>query len=227
MTIEPSDRGNCPGVMTSYQYIRDPAEIYRRSFAIIAGEADFSALPVALHPVARRLIHTGGMVDLLDDLVFSDGVAEAGTAALAAGAPIICDVTMVAAGITKRLLPAGNEVLCALDDTRTNIIAAKDLTTRSAAAMEVLADRFAGAIVAIGNAPTALFRVLELVAAGAPKPAVVLGFPVGFVGAVESKQALVGNTLELPYIALKGRRGGSAYAAAAVNALALGEKTHG
>nr|WP_306268545.1 precorrin-8X methylmutase [Pararhizobium sp. IMCC3301] len=213
--------------MTSYQYIRDPAEIYRRSFEIIAGEVDFAALPVALHPVARRLIHTGGMVDVLDDLVFSQGAAEAGTAALAAGAPIICDVTMVVAGITKRLLPAANAVLCALDDTRTNVIAANQLTTRSAAAMEVLADRFDGAIIAIGNAPTALFRVLELVAGGAPKPAMVLGFPVGFVGAVESKLALCGNLLDLPYIALNGRRGGSAYAAAAVNALALGEKTHG
>lgn len=219
--------GNDAGDMTDYQYIKDPAEIYRQSFAIIAEEADFSALPVALHPVARRLIHSGGMVDVPDDLVFSDAAAEAGTAALAAGAPIICDVTMVAAGITKRLLPAGNEVLCALDDTRTSVIAAKQLTTRSAAAMEVLADRFDGAIIAIGNAPTALFRVLELVAGGAPTPAVVLGFPVGFVGAVESKQALAGNMLDLPFIALKGRRGGSAYAAAAVNALALGEKTHG
>lgn len=213
--------------MSQFDYIKDPAEIYRRSFAIIADEVDFSALPAAMHGVARRLVHTGGMVDILNDLVFSDNAAEFGAKALANNAPIICDVTMVEAGITKRLLPKANKTLCALDDTRTNIIAARDLTTRSAAAMDVLADRFEGAIIAIGNAPTALFRVLELVAAGAPAPALVLGFPVGFVGAAESKQALAENTLNLPFIALTGRRGGSAYAAATVNALALGEATHG
>lgn len=212
--------------MARYDYIKDPAEIYRQSFAIIAQEVDFSRLSKAMHPVARRLIHTGGMVDILDDLVFSDGAAEKGAAALQAGAPILCDVTMVAAGITKRLLPASNQVKCALDDTRTNIIAARENTTRSAAAMDVLADQFDGAIVAVGNAPTALFRVLELVADGAPKPALVVGFPVGFVGAMESKDALVANELDLPFLALKGRRGGSAYAAAAINALALGEATH-
>ncbi|MEH6724802.1 MAG: precorrin-8X methylmutase [Hyphomicrobiales bacterium] len=213
--------------MSQFDYIKDPAEIYRRSFAIIADEVDFSALPAAMHGVARRLVHTGGMVDVLDDLVFSDNAAEFGAKALANNAPIICDVTMVEAGITKRLLPKANKTLCALDDTRTNIIAARDLTTRSAAAMDVLADQFEGAIIAIGNAPTALFRVLELVAAGAPAPALVLGFPVGFVGAAESKQALAENTLNQPFIALTGRRGGSAYAAATVNALALGEATHG
>jgi precorrin-8X/cobalt-precorrin-8 methylmutase len=211
----------------SFDYIKDPAEIYRRSFAIIAEEVDFSTLPAAMHGVARRLVHTGGMVDILDDLVFSEEAAEIGARALASNAPIICDVTMVEAGITKRLLPTANKTICALDDTRTNIIAAKQLTTRSAAAMDVLAESFAGAIIAIGNAPTALFRVLELVAAGAPEPALVLGFPVGFVGAAESKQALAENKLNLPFIALTGRRGGSAYAAATVNALALGEATHG
>lgn len=213
--------------MSQFDYIKDPAEIYRRSFEIIAEEVDFSALPTAMHAVARRLVHTGGMIDVLDDLEFSDGAAEIGAKALANNAPIICDVTMVEAGITKRLLPAANRTLCALDDTKTNIIAAKELTTRSAAAMDVLADQFEGAIIAIGNAPTALFRVLELIAAGAPVPALVLGFPVGFVGAAESKQALVENPLNLPFIALTGRRGGSAYAAATVNALALGEATHG
>lgn len=213
--------------MSTFDYIKDPAEIYRRSFAIIADEVDFSALPASMHSIARRLVHTGGMVDVLDDLVFSDNAAEFGANALANNASIICDVTMVEAGITKRLLPAANTILCALEDTQTNIIAAKKLTTRSAAAMDVLADQFEGAIIAIGNAPTALFRVLELVASGAPAPALILGFPVGFVGAEESKQALVNNTLDLPFIALTGRRGGSAYAAAAVNALALGEASHG
>lgn len=213
--------------MAEFDYIKDPAEIYRKSFSIIADEVDFSALPVAMHPVARRLIHTGGMTDVLDDLMFSKGAAEVGASALASGAAILCDVTMVVAGITKRLLPSANQVICALDDTKANIIAAKANTTRSAAAMDVLADQFEGSIIAVGNAPTALFRILELVAAGAPKPALVLGFPVGFVGAAESKSALATNAFDIPFIALGGRRGGSAYAAAAVNALALGEATHG
>lgn len=213
--------------MAEFDYIKDPAEIYRKSFSIIADEVDFSAVPFAMHPVARRLVHTGGMTDVLDDLVFSEGAAELGAAALVSGAAILCDVTMVAAGITKRLLPAANQIVCALDDTKTNIIAAKSNTTRSAAAMDVLADRFGGAIIAVGNAPTALFRILELVDNGASKPALVLGFPVGFVGAAESKAALAVNELGIPFIALNGRRGGSAYAAAAVNALALGEATHG
>lgn len=213
--------------MAGFDYIKDPAEIYRKSFSIIADEVDFSSLPKAMHPVARRLIHTGGMIDVLEDLVFSDGAAEAGALAMSKGADILCDVTMVAAGITKRLLPSTNQVVCALDDTQTNIIAAKSNTTRSAAAMDVMAEQFDGSILAIGNAPTALFRVLELVENGAAKPALILGFPVGFVGAVESKLSLVSNELGIPFIALKGRRGGSAYAAAAVNALALGEATHG
>lgn len=213
--------------MAGFDYIKDPAEIYRKSFSIIADEVDFASLPKAMHPVARRLIHTGGMIDVLEDLVFSDGAAEAGALAMSKGADILCDVTMVAAGITKRFLPSTNQVVCALNDTQTNIIAAKSYTTRSAAAMDVLVEQFDGSILAIGNAPTALFRVLELVENGAAKPALILGFPVGFVGAVESKLALVSNELGIPFIALKGRRGGSAYAAAAVNALALGEATHG
>ncbi len=209
--------------MESFDYIKDPAEIYRRSFATIDAEVDFSSLPASMHAVARRLIHTGGMVDVIDDLACSKDAATLGAQALKQRAPILCDVQMVAAGVTKRFLPMGNEVLCALDDTRTNIIAARENTTRSAAAMEVLAERFEGAILAIGNAPTALFHAMELIAHGAGKPALILGFPVGFVGAVESKDALIANKLEVPFIALKGRRGGSAYAAAAVNALALGE----
>lgn len=213
--------------MADFDYIKDPAEIYRKSFSIIADEVDFSSLPASMHAVARRLIHTSGMTDVLDDLVFSEGAAEVGAVALTTGANILCDVTMVAAGVTKRLLPSTNQVICALDGTQTNIIAAKSNTTRSAAAMDVLAEQFEGSILAIGNAPTALFRVLELVESGAAKPALVLGFPVGFVGAAESKLALASNDLGIPYIALNGRRGGSAYAAAAVNALALGEATHG
>lgn len=213
--------------MADFTYIKDPAEIYRKSFAIINDEVDFSTLPVAMHPIARRLIHTGGMTDVLNDLKFSADAADLGTSALKSGAAIICDVQMVKSGITKRVLPASNPIVCALDDTKANIIAAKTHTTRSAAAMDVVADQFDGAIIAIGNAPTALFRVLELVSRGAAKPALVLGFPVGFVGAAESKAALVANELDVPFIALCGRRGGSAYAAATVNALALGDATHG
>ncbi|PCJ87580.1 MAG: precorrin-8X methylmutase, partial [Hyphomicrobiales bacterium] len=192
--------------MAQFDYIKDPAEIYRRSFAAIDEEVDFSALPASMHALARRLIHTGGMIDVIDDVVFSPDAAKIGAAALKQRAPILCDVQMVAAGITKRFLPMNNEVLCALDDTQTNIIAARDGTTCSAAAIEVLAEQFGGAVLAIGNAPTALFHALELVAEGADKPALILGFPVGFVGAIESKAALIANELEIPFIALKGRR---------------------
>ena len=204
----------------SYDYLRDPDAIYRESFARIRAEADLSALPAALHKLALRLAHAGGDSAVLRDLVWSDDAIAAGAAALAAGAPILVDAAMVKAGIAARRLPRRNKVLCLLGDKRVPALAARLGTTRSAAAVELWRPHLAGAVVAIGNAPTALFHLLELIAAGAPKPALVLGFPVGFVGAAEAKAALAENAFGLPFVALAGRRGGSAFAAAAVNALA-------
>ncbi|WP_372517662.1 precorrin-8X methylmutase [Frankia tisae] len=201
-------------------YIRAGAEIYRRSFATIRAEARLDGLPADVARVAVRMIHSCGMVDLVDDLAFSPGVAAAARAALLAGAPVLCDAQMVAAGVTRRRLPADNEVLCLLGDPRVPGLAAELATTRSAAAVDLWADRLAGAVVAIGNAPTALFRLLELVAAGAGRPAAVLGVPVGFIGAAESKQALVDDPTGLEFLVVHGRRGGSAMAVAAVNAIA-------
>jgi precorrin-8X/cobalt-precorrin-8 methylmutase len=204
-------------------YLRSPSEITRRSFEIVAAEADLASLPADLAPVAARIVHACGMPDVVADLAFSPGAAAAGRAALAASAPILCDVRMLASGLAKGRLPADNLVVVAVDQPGAAEVAARTCQTRSAAGMELLADRFAGAVVAIGNAPTALFRLIELVADGAPKPALVLGFPVGFVGAAESKEALVENRMSLSFIALRGRRGGSAMAAAALNALILAD----
>ena len=203
-------------------HIRDPAEIYRQSFEMIRREADLSRYSNGLEDIAVRLIHACGMIDIVDDLVMSSDAATAGKAALRHGRPIVCDVEMVRKGIIRRLLPDGLPVLCGLSDERTEDLAQKLETTRSAAAFEVLSQEIAGGIVAIGNAPTALFRLLELVADGATRPALVLGFPVGFVGAAESKAALAQNTHGIPFMTLAGRRGGSAIAAAALNALILG-----
>lgn len=203
----------------STDYIRDGAEIYRRSFAIIRAEADLARFTPAEERVAVRIIHACGMVEVAADIAFAPGAAEAGIAALAAGAPVLCDASMVADGVTRARLPAGNAVLCTLRDPRVVDLAATLGTTRTAAAMELWADTLGGAIVAIGNAPTALFRLLELIDAGAPRPACVVGIPVGFVGAMESKAALAARP-DLPWIVVRGRRGGSAMAAAAVNALA-------
>lgn len=203
-------------------YIRDPAEIYRQSFATIGREADLANLPADLRPVAVRLIHACGMVDLVDDLAFSDDAAEAGRRALEAGAPVFCDVEMVRHGIIARRLPAGNEIVCMLNDSHVPEMAERMGTTRSAAQVDLWAERLGGAIVAIGNAPTALFRLLELIDAGAPKPALIVGMPVGFVGAAESKAELAGDPRGVPFVTVKGRRGGSAMAAAAVNAIAGG-----
>ena len=203
-----------------FAYVRDPAEITRRSFEIIAAEADLTSLPPDIAPLAARIVHACGMPDIVADLAFSPGAGAHGRTALAAGAPILCDVRMVAAGLmTARL--AGNRVHVALDDPGAVDLARSSGHTRTAAGMECLRDRFAGAIVVIGNAPTALFRLLELVADGAPSPALVLGFPVGFVGAAESKAALAEKGRDLPFVTLHGRRGGSAIAAAAMNALIL------
>jgi precorrin-8X/cobalt-precorrin-8 methylmutase len=201
-------------------YERDGAAIYRASFATIREEADLARLPAALERVAVRMVHACGMTDLVDDLAWSQDFAPAATAALAGGAPVLCDAAMVAAGITRSRLRAGNDVVCTLGDPRVPGLAARLGTTRSAAAVELWRDRLGGALVAVGNAPTALFHLLELVAAGAPRPAAVVGVPVGFVGAAESKAALAGSPLRLPYLVVAGRRGGSALASAAVNALA-------
>lgn len=212
-----------------YTYEHDPSAIYRQSFSTVRAEAALDRLPAAMEPVAIRLIHACGMTDIVTDLMFSDDAVQAGREALVKGAAVFTDVEMVAHGIIRSRLPAKNDVLCTLNDARVPTLA-KDLgTTRSAAAVELWRDRLEGSVVAIGNAPTALFHLLEAIAAGGPKPAIVLGFPVGFVGAAESKQALAENPFALPYIALNGRRGGSAMAAAAVNALAAGlpEETAG
>lgn len=203
-------------------YVRDPAEIYRQSFAAIRREADLSRFSGGIEALAVRLIHACGMVDLAGDILFSEGAVEVGRAALAAGAPVICDAEMVRHGIIRRLLPAGNEVLCLLGDARVRPLAEGLATTRSAAQVDLWDGHLAGAVVAIGNAPTALFRLLERLDAGAPKPAVILGFPVGFVGAAESKAELAADPRGVPFVTVRGRRGGSAMASAAVNALAGG-----
>jgi precorrin-8X/cobalt-precorrin-8 methylmutase len=202
------------------EYVRGGAEIYRRSFATIRAEADLGGLPADVERVAVRMIHACGMVDLVADLAYSPDVVAKARAALLAGAPILCDATMIASGVTRKRLPADNEVLCTLTDPRVPALAADLGTTRSAAALELWVDRLADAVVAIGNAPTALFRLLELLDAGAPRPTAILGLPVGFVGAVESKVALAEHTAGVPYLVVHGRRGGSAMAVAAVNAIA-------
>ena len=205
--------------MSRYDYIRDGAEIYRRSFAIIRAEADLTRFSAEEEPVALRVIHACGDVKAAADLVFATGAVAAAREALERGAPILCDSQMVAAGVTRARLPADNKVICMLNDSRVPALAAHLATTRSAAAVELWRPQLQGSIVAIGNAPTALFHLLEIVGGGAPKPAVVLGFPVGFVGAAESKDALIAHQ-RIPYLVARGRRGGSAMAAAAVNALA-------
>ena len=205
--------------MKAYDYIQDGAAIYERSFAIIRTEADLARFNGAAERVVVRMIHACGMTDLPRDVEMSDDFAEAAQGALRAGAPILCDAKMVANGVTRARLPAGNDVLCTLDDPQVPALAAEMGTTRSAAAMELWRPRLAGSVVVIGNAPTSLFRLLELLDAGAPKPAAVIGIPVGFVGAAESKEALAKDG-RVPFVVVHGRRGGSAMAAAAVNALA-------
>ncbi len=202
-----------------FDYIRDPQQIYRRSFAEVRSAADLTRLPADIEPIAVRLIHACGMPDVADDLAFSEDAAEAGRRALEGGAPVLVDAEMVAAGITRTRLPAANPVLCTLNEAAVPELAEQLGTTRSAAALELWHPHLGGAVVAIGNAPTALFRLLELLAEGVEPPALVLGFAVGFVGAAESKDALIANAGAVPYITLRGRRGGSALAAAAVNAL--------
>lgn len=209
---------------TGYQYERDGAAIYRRSFSIIRAETDLSGVPADLEKVAVRIVHSCGMPDVVSDLRFSPGAGAIARAALAAGAPILADARMVADGVTRSRLPASNRVVCTLGDPSVAELATSMGTTRSAAAMELWADDLDGAVVAIGNAPTALFRLLEMLDEGAPRPAVILGFPVGFVGAAESKEALAAHGAGVPFLTVLGRRGGSAMAAAAVNALAQEEE---
>ncbi|RTL68728.1 MAG: precorrin-8X methylmutase [Pseudonocardiaceae bacterium] len=204
--------------MTS-TYIRDGAEIYRQSFATIRAEADLSRLPEDVAHVAVRMIHACGQVDLVDDIAASAGVVAAARQALRAGAPILCDAMMVAAGVTRARLPRDNEVVCTLRDERVPALAQELGNTRSAAALELWRPHLQGAVVAIGNAPTALFHLLDMIDAGAPRPAAVLGIPVGFIGAAESKDALAART-DLEHLVVRGRRGGSAITAAALNALA-------
>ncbi|OBI96990.1 precorrin-8X methylmutase [Mycobacterium asiaticum] len=201
-------------------YIRDAAEIYRQSFATIRAEADLTRFPADIERVVVRLIHTCGQVDVAEHVAFTDDVVARAGAALRAGAPVLCDSSMVAAGITTARLPAGNEVVSLVADPRAPDLAAARQTTRSAAGVELWADRLGEAVVAVGNAPTALFRLLELIDEGAPTPAAVLGGPVGFVGSAQSKQELVERPRGMSYLVVRGRRGGSAMAAAAVNAIA-------
>jgi precorrin-8X/cobalt-precorrin-8 methylmutase len=206
--------------MTGHRaYIRDGAEIYRRSFAIIRREADLTRFTAEEERVAVRIIHACGMVEAAADIAFSAGAVLAGIAALEAGAPILCDAKMVSNGVTRSRLPRENEVICTLDDPRVAALAADLGTTRTAAAMELWRDRLGGAVVAIGNAPTALFRLLELLDEGAPPPACVIGMPVGFVGAAESKETLIGDG-RVPFLCVRGRKGGSAMTVATINALA-------
>ena len=201
-------------------YLRDGAAIYERSFAIIRAEADLARFSPEQAEIAVRMIHACGVVELAPQIVMARDLVGPARRALSAGAPILCDSEMVARGITRARLPAHNEVICTLNDPRVPGLASKLATTRSAAALDLWIERLAGAVVAVGNAPTALFRLLDLLDAGAPKPAVIIGIPVGFVGAAESKEALADNSRGVPFLTVRGRMGGSAMTAAAVNALA-------
>ena len=206
--------------MLSHDYIRDGAAIYERSFAIIRDEADLTRFTPEQADVAVRMIHACGRVDAADSIDFSPDLVPAARDALKRGAPIFCDAQMVAHGVTRARLPADNDVISTLRDERVPALAQELATTRSAAALELWRDRLEGSVVAIGNAPTALFHLLEMLGAGAPKPAAILGIPVGFVGAAESKDALAANSFGVPYLVVRGRMGGSAMTAAAINALA-------
>lgn len=208
--------------MAAPDYLKDPQGIYDASFAIVREEADLARLPDALEPLAVRMVHACGMTDIVDDLRFDPALPEAAGAALQAGAPVIADCEAVAAAITRRFLPAGNEIICTLNDPRTPALARRHATTRSAAAVHLW--ETGGAVVVIGNAPTALFALLEILDEGAGRPAAIIAAPVGFVGAAESKDELAGNPRGVPFLTLLGRRGGSAMAAAALNAIARGSR---
>ncbi|WP_137872483.1 precorrin-8X methylmutase [Rhodococcus sp. Q] len=201
-------------------YIRDGAEIYRQSFATIRAESDLSRFPADVAQVVVRMIHACGQVDLTSDVAFTPGVVSAARGALRSGAPIFCDATMVASGVTRKRLPANNDVVCMLGDPRVPVIAERLGNTRSAAALELWGPKLEGAVVAIGNAPTALFHLLDMIDQGAPKPAAIIGCPVGFIGAAESKEDLIVRAGDIEHIVVRGRRGGSAITAAALNAIA-------
>lgn len=205
--------------MSERDYIRDGAEIYRRSFAMIRAESDLSRFSALEAPVVVRIIHACGMVEVAADVEMSGDLVASARAALRAGAPLLCDSKMVANGVTRARLPADNEVVCTLDDPRTPELAQQIGNTRTAAAMELWRDRLGGAVVAIGNAPTALFHLMDMIDRGAPRPAAILGIPVGFVGAAESKDELKAWG-KIPWLIVRGRKGGSAMTAAAINALA-------
>lgn len=205
------------------QYERVPDAIYAQSFATIKREAELDGLPAELHAVAIRMIHACGMVDLVDDIVGDLALVRAAQSALNAGNPVFCDCEMVRSGITPKALPKNNELLVTLNDGQTPSLAKQLGTTRSAAAVELWRDKLAGAVVVIGNAPTALFHLLEMIHAGGPRPAAIIATPVGFVGAAESKQALIEHATDIPFVTVKGRRGGSAIASAAFNAIGLGQ----
>jgi len=209
---------------TVFDYEKDGAAIYRQSFATIRAEADLTGLPADVSQVAVRMIHACGMTDLVGDLSFTPAVVARAREALRAGAPVLCDARMVASGVTRKRLPADNEVLCTLADPSVPELARELGTTRSAAALELWRERMGGAVIAVGNAPTALFRLLEMIEEGAPRPAAVIGVPVGFIGAAESKEALAGHPAGLEHLVVRGRRGGSAMAAAAINAIASEEE---
>ena len=206
--------------MLKHDYLRDGAAIYERSFAIIRAEADLAHFSAEEADIAVRMIHACGQVSAASSIEFAPGLVPAARGALARGAPILCDAEMVAHGVTRARLPADNAVVCSLRDPAVPDLAAKLGTTRSAAALELWRDRLDGAVVAIGNAPTALFRLLEMLEAGTARPAAIIGVPVGFVGAAESKEALAANPYGVPWLIVRGRMGGSAMTAAAVNALA-------
>ena len=203
-------------------YEKDPAAIYAQSFATVRTEAKLDRFAPDMQPIITRLIHACGMVEIADRLAFSPDASAVGRRALSDGARVLCDCEMVAAGIIRRNLPGQNPVICTLNDPKVPALAARIGNTRSAAAVELWADHLAGAVVAIGNAPTALFHLLELLDAGWPKPALIIGLPVGFVGAAESKAELAANPRGVPFLTLRGRKGGSAMASAAINALAAG-----
>ena len=203
-----------------YDYLRDPEEIYRRSFAMLRAESDVRDLPAGIATVAERLVHACAMPDIVPELRYDPALAESAAQALQAGAPVLADCRMVVEGVIRGRLPAGNEVICTTGAPEVPALAERLATTRSAAAVELWRELLPGSLVAIGNAPTALFHLLEMIAEGGPRPAAIFAFPVGFIGAAESKQALIDAELAVPYITLLGRRGGSALAAAAVNALA-------
>jgi precorrin-8X/cobalt-precorrin-8 methylmutase len=200
-------------------YLRDPAAIYARSFEMIRAEADFSRIPKNARNIATRVVHACGMVDIIDDLIISDDFVQSASSALSAGKPIFVDAEMVRHGIIARQIKAANEVICTLNNPAAREIGVSKSITRSAAAVELWRDKLVGAIVVIGNAPTALFALLEMIDAGGPKPAAIIGFPVGFVGAAESKAELAANPRGIDYATVRGRKGGSAMAAAVINAL--------